>query len=174
MPSASHNNEVTAYEEGWLPLSPLLEQQKPPHKIHSETKTDGGVGAGLKLLPPETSIADERICIVLATRSLKDAKRGTPAADSGEATGMVVRMGDWCQGVLRTGDGTFEAVRCVRLQGTWKTLVHVVSGGAGQADTRPLRAAVERVCENAEAMKAEDEVGGISGLRWEVMEKTSW
>lgn len=57
-------------------------------------------------------------CLVLATPSFFDGATKLPL-------GMIIKVGDWCQGILRTSEHVLYAARWWETQGRWEKLLSI-------------------------------------------------
>jgi len=117
--SEDADGSVQTYEEGWLPVPTYLDLTDP----YVPSSTDDTIVhfKAATTLPPR-----ERTCVILCTPRFYD-EAPLPA-------GMIIKVGDWCQGVLRTSatlEGFF-ASRWMRRSGQWEMLVD--TGAAADAD----------------------------------------
>jgi len=71
-------------------------------------------------------------CVVLTTKSFFDGATSLPL-------GMIIKVGDWCQGILRLSQHDLYAVRWWKKQGQWRKLLEF---GSKHTDSN-----IERVIE---------------------------
>ena len=112
---------MQTYEEGWLPVPTYLDSTHP----YVSSVTDETI---IHFKASTTTPPRERTCVILCTPGFYDGA-ALPA-------GMIIKVGDWCQGVLRTSatpEGFF-ASRWMRRGGQWEMLVD--SGTAANAETK--------------------------------------
>jgi len=111
---------VRTYEEGWLPVPTYLDATLP--YVPSGTD-DATVHFKAATTPPPR----ERACVILCTTGFYDGV-ALPA-------GMIIKVGDWCQGVLRTSatPAGFFASRWMRRGAQWEMLVDIRTDGAVEA-----------------------------------------
>jgi len=108
--SENADGSVQTYEEGWLPVPTYLDSTHP----YISSNTDDTI---VHFKACTTTAPRERTCVVLCTLGFYDGAE-LPA-------GMIIKVGDWCQGVLRTSatpEGFF-ASRWMRRHGRWEMLI---------------------------------------------------
>jgi hypothetical protein len=110
--SENADGSVQTYEEGWLGVPTYLDSTTP----YVPSDADDAIihFKSLTTEPPR-----ERTCVILCTPGFYDGG-ALPA-------GMIIKVGDWCQGVLRTSATSegFFASRWMRRCGEWEMLLDI-------------------------------------------------
>lgn len=136
----------------------MLDQS--PKDCRTITEKVYGTRVGRVQPNPKPTPAD-RLCVVLV--AIREPSALTPS-------GVVIRAGDWCQGILRTSATGFRAERWMNKGKSWTCLVKVDSEEKTQRK-RELHDVVFWLFYGQVSMGMEKVVNGIT---WRVKEVVYW
>jgi hypothetical protein len=165
--NTAEDGSTNTYEEGWLAVPLNIDQDTPYNSILNDASP------AVRLLPAPNSSPADRQCIVLTVSPIA-------SNDSTRPRGTIIRIGDWCQGILRRSvDGTeFAAARWLRVNDKWEKLVEI---GCEQESMQEMvnwlgRFEGQRLDASAPAKGTGSEREEFTwlGVGWRVKETSTW